>query len=349
MRVTLKIIRPSIRLLQFGYGDYSPYLSKALSTQSRSLLCSAHRSTTAQRSSSTMPQGRGQRKPPAPKKPPLTHFLCLPLVTASSKPQLEASLQSFRDDVSPNESTHTNEANTAPEGSTNASNQTATRIHPKAIRPVGVLHCTLGVMSLNEEQLNEAITLLKSIDIEHLLSTATASSPEPPNTQPTNQTDPPSSLSTPISPPPTNPKPLQIDLKSLTSMHSPQSTSILYTAPTDPSSRLHPFCLSLQSLFRAHDLLVPDSRPLKLHATLVNTIYAKGRGRGSGHGPDANAPLKFDARGLLERYEGCVWAEGVLLDRVAICEMGAKKVVGEGGEVLGEEYVEVASVALPTG
>ncbi|KAL1585608.1 hypothetical protein WHR41_05996 [Cladosporium halotolerans] len=297
-----------------------------------------------------MPRGRGPRKPPVQKKPPLTHFLCLPLVTAASKPQLEASLQSFRDDVSFNESTQTDEPSPTLEGSTNDVNQAATRIHPKAIRPVGVLHCTLGVMSLNEEQLNEAITLLKSIDVENLLSTAAAASnPEFPNTQPTDQTDPPSSLSTAISPPPTAPKPLRIDLKSLTSMHAPRSTSILYTAPADPSLRLHPFCLALQSLFRAQNLLVPDSRPLKLHATLVNTIYAKGRGRGSGHGPDANALLKFDARGLLERYEGCVWAAGVVLDRVAICEMGARKVVGEGGVVLGEEYVEVASVGLPRG
>ena len=65
-----------------------------------------------------------------------------------------------------------------------------------------------------------------------------------------------------------------------------------------------------------------------------------------------NAPLKFDARPLLEAYESFVWAEDVVLDRIAICEMGAKKKKKErvdgGGSVVGEEeeYTEVASVGL---
>jgi activating signal cointegrator complex subunit 1 len=47
----------------------------------------------------------------------------------------------------------------------------------------------------------------------------------------------------------------------------------------------------------------------------------------------------------LERYQDFVWARDVVLDRIAICEMGAKKVV-ENGEVVGEQYTEVASVSL---
>jgi activating signal cointegrator complex subunit 1 len=81
-----------------------------------------------------------------------------------------------------------------------------------------------------------------------------------------------------------------------------------------------------------------------LHATLINTIYAKGR-KSQGHGPNAKAPLKIDARALLERYQDFVWARDVVLDRIAICEMGAKKLV-ENGEVVGEQYTEVASVSL---
>ena len=81
-----------------------------------------------------------------------------------------------------------------------------------------------------------------------------------------------------------------------------------------------------------------------MHATLVNTIYAKGK-KSQGHGPNANAPLKIDARALLHKYENFVWAEDLILDRIAICEMGAKKQM-ENGEVVGEEYTEVASVPL---
>ena len=82
-----------------------------------------------------------------------------------------------------------------------------------------------------------------------------------------------------------------------------------------------------------------------MHATLVNTIYAKGD-KSQGHGRNANAPLKIDARALLDKYADFVWAKDVVLDRIAICEMGAKQRI-ENGVVVGEEYTEVASVPLP--
>lgn len=127
-------------------------------------------------------------------------------------------------------------------------------------------------------------------------------------------------------------------------MHAPEKTSIVYIEPHDPSGRLYPLCVALQDVFRRSDLLVPDDRRLKLHATIVNTIYTKGR-RSQGHGPQANAPLKIDARALLEKYRDSVWAEDVVLDRIAICEMGAKKRI-ENGVAVSEEYTEVASVPL---
>jgi len=95
-------------------------------------------------------------------------------------------------------------------------------------------------------------------------------------------------------------------------------------------------------------LLIPDDRPLKLHATVVNTIYVKGRrSRGGKGGKKSSAPLRIDATALLERYRDYVWAEDIVLDRIAICEMGAKKILDDRGDVVGEEYREVASVPLP--
>ena len=160
-------------------------------------------------------------------------------------------------------------------------------------------------------------------------------------------------------------------------MHDPQNTSILYIPPSDPTQRLYPFCLALQKIFMKEGILLPDDRDLKLHAMIVNTVYAKGRkkpalkeeGRVEGgssssgqsapeedrsqfHGPNSNVSLKFDSRPLLEAYKSFVWAEDVVLDRIAICEMGAKKKKKErvdgGGSVVGEEeeYTEVASVGL---
>jgi len=299
-----------------------------------------------------MTHPRGNRKPPATKKPPLTHFLCLPLITPVSKPQLEASIASFRQDV----------ASEQPQE--RASENGVTRIQPKAIRPVGVMHCTLGVMSLDQSRLEKAINLLRSLDITQLLTDAAYAPPgttvDPQVTpkeplakdEPSTKYERPISLHRPVSPSDgrgsrANGQPIKIELKGLVSMHDPEKTSIIYIEPRDSSERLYPLCLALQNIFNKEGILVPDDRKLKLHATLVNTIYAKGR-KSQGHGPNANAPLKIDARALLEKYVSFVWAEDVVLDRIAICEMGAKKRI-ENGEVAGEEYTEVASVPLLAG
>lgn len=238
-----------------------------------------------------------------------------------------------------------------------------TTVHPKAIRPVGALHFTLGVMSLDTEKLERATRVLRELDVQDLLRGALRESNQSEGSKPgdgdeTNIQD-----------------PLKIDLKGLQSMHAPHKTSILYTGPQDSSSRLHPFCLALQKKFKEHGFLVEDSRPLKLHATVVNTIYAKGRkmeprkmhssetkaggsqyssgansteDRSQGHGPNANAPLKIDASEILEKYADFVWAENVTIDRVSICEMGTKKILDDRDDVKGEEYLEVACVALPS-
>lgn len=319
----------------------------------------------------------GAKADNAAKKLRLTHFLCVPLVNPGSRPQLETSIQRFKDDVcSPPEYPSKPPA-----------------ITEKAIRPVGAIHLTLGVMSLSSETLTEATEMLKQIQVPDLLHEAKSKglirAPreglpvllQPDTTEPSEpRLD---SLTQPISPPPVSeaPKPITISLKSLVSMHPPHKTSILYTAPDDPSNRLHALCSILRTHFQDAGFLIEDTRSLKLHATLVNTIYAKGRkprGRGKqqgetanssaaqsgcteaeakkeiqedrseGHGPGSKAPLRINATDILERYTGYVWAENVQLDRIAICEMGAKKVLNEKGEVISEEYKEIAVLQLPT-
>lgn len=321
-------------------------------------------------------------RPTGPKKPPLTHFLCLPLVNPTSKPQLEASLAKFKDDVTsqgPGSDGEATKDAQSPEDTITAS------VHAKAIRPVGALHCTLGVMSLKQEELKAAVELLNSLNIQSLLRASSDQSSQTEEQKTDDEsTDEPSSLERPITPPAAkcSQGALTVDLKGLQSMHAPHKTSILYTAPSDASDRLYNFCLALQKVFKERGLLVEDNRELKLHATIVNTIYAKSRKRpprgkhqqrsssaayqgetssaagtepgdsndngSSGHGPNANAPLKIDATQILEKYRDYVWADNVILDRVAICEMGAKKILDDQGNVKAEEYTEVASVALPT-
>lgn len=317
-------------------------------------------------------QKGGQKAESALKKPRLTHFLCVPLINRGSRPQLETSIQSFRDDVC----------------QTTDNPFKASTITEKAIRPVGAIHLTLGVMSLDPERLVKATEALDQINVADLLYEAMElnthqaltdedDSPLQPSTVPIKPAL--ESLTRPVSPPPTSetPKPITISLKSLVSMHPPHKTSILYTAPDDPSNRLHALCSILRARFQGADFLIEDKRPLKLHATLVNTIYAKGRkprgygpqrqdripvssgdrggnaeeeqeDRSQGHGPDAKAPLIINATDILDRYADFVWAEDVELDRIAICEMGAKKVLNDMGEVVNEEYKEVAVLRLPT-
>jgi activating signal cointegrator complex subunit 1 len=308
----------------------------------------------------------GGGRPTGQKKPPLTHFLCVPLVTPESRPQLEASLKLFKDQVSP-PAPEANQAIEKAEGNDSKDGDVVLPyVHSRSIRPVGTLHCTLGVMSLDQEKLTEAISLLQSIDIHAMFKTTTEQSKgasEASFTTHDSTSGKLASLEKPITPPTLDrpDRPFKVELKGLVSMHSAKSTSILYSSPADETGRLLPFCIALQNMFKDKGFIV-DDRPLKLHATIVNTIYVKGRKgqskgnawasnqepKAQGHGPNANAPLKIDATPILEKYEDFVWAKDVMLDRVAICEMGAKKILDETGNVRDEEYTEVANFALPT-
>jgi activating signal cointegrator complex subunit 1 len=300
---------------------------------------------------------------PSSRRPNLTHFLCLPLITPESTPQFQQSVAAFRRAV-----TVSNEdGETAPQDATVAS-----RIHPEAIRPVGSLHLTLGVMALDGNGLEAAVNVLEGVNVAAMLEDAQAAASAG-TTSINAQIERPASSTQPLSPEePDAPVPLTLDFKGLTSMHDPTQTSILYLAPHDPSNRLYHFCLALQQHFQTAGLLVQDDRALRLHATVVNTVYAKSRntkparrevgdgdsssrpgeagleGRTIRHGPHANASLKIDATEVLEHFKDFVWAERVTLDRIAICEMGAKKVVDEAGSVVNEAYTEVATAPLPT-
>lgn len=345
--------------------------------------------------------------PQRPKRPPLTHFLCVPLVNESSRPQLERSLAHFREDIAKSGSSAESETNPEdtegvtrdlaalkrPEGQSNVHDRTASRIPcipESAVRPVGALHLTIGVMSLTTpEKIEAAFELLNEMNIVSAVSERSEqseSNPEP-KQEATTELNAPSgllskavhTLKRAVSPPPLSHERedspgegafhgndeqassgtaqavsqgerglnITVSLRSLLSMHPAKKTSILYAAPDDPSSLLLPLCKHLQSRFTDADLLVKDDRPLKLHATVLNTIYAKrSPGGGSGHGRNAKAPVRIDATALLEQYHDFVWAEEIRLEKIAICKMGAKKILDANGRVVHEAYEEVASLPL---
>jgi activating signal cointegrator complex subunit 1 len=259
----------------------------------------------------------------------LTHFLCIPLVTRSSRPQLARTLASFRDDVTGGTALPV----TVPEG---------------AVRPVGTLHITLGVMSLGDEaRLVRATEVLGGLKLGKILEgvrkqrrarmasvlaaiSGGSEDAEVEGGQKGKEGRAPT---------------VEIAVRGLHSMQPRAAeAAVLYAAPVDEEGLLQGFCEEIRRVFVEEELVVEDGRPLLLHATILNTVYAKGRNtqRSRKGGGRNNSRLTIDARPILERYDDHVWAEGIALERVAICKMGAKAV--EGGEEGDEEYEVLAEV-----
>ena len=231
-----------------------------------------------------------------PPKPSPTHFLCVPLVTSASRPQLVQSLGSFLADVS---------------------SPASFGVPEDAVRPVGTLHLTLGVFSLPQsESLERAKELLRSLKPREMLAAA---------------------AKTETAAPP----PLSITLRGLLSMQAPSKAAVLYAAPVDPLGTLQGFCEKLRAAFQEAELMVEDNRPLLLHATILNTVYVKGRRKNVRRGER----LTIDARGILDRYEDQVWMEDIPVEKIAICRMGAKKVEVD-GIVVDEQYVVEEEIPL---
>ncbi|KAK0635002.1 kinase A anchor protein, partial [Bombardia bombarda] len=238
-----------------------------------------------------------------PKPPPPTHFLCIPLITPTSRPQLLQTLGAFRADIA------------SPLSSFGG-------VPEDAIRPLGTLHLTLGIMSFprnNNEGLDRAVGLLRSLRPREMLADVEEEG------EGNSGSD------------------LVITLQGLESMQAPAKAAVLYASPTDRLGTLQAFCERLRLAFREAELIVEESRPLLLHATILNTIYVKGgggkKGGGGAGGKKKRERLTIDARGILDRYEDQVWMEGVKMEKIAICKMGAKKVEVNG--VVEDEVYEV--------
>ncbi|KAK6340088.1 hypothetical protein TWF730_001861 [Orbilia blumenaviensis] len=245
-----------------------------------------------------------------PKHQPPTHFLCIPLhgTYYQTLPPPYASLKTALKQFTIDE--------TAPEAELSGSDEKSI-IPPDAFRPFDTLHLTLGVMTLSsKDEIQNAISTLESLDLSQFLPSPGANGDNK----------------------------LYIDLKGLEPMLNSKSKitgcRVLMVPPKDASSsppgRLLQFCEALRSHFLEKGILTAQDWPLKLHATVVNTVYCKRikvglEGRNSGkrdRNQRANrAPerVEFDATDVLERYKDHVWAEGLEVDRVQICKMGAKK------------------------
>ncbi|KAL3464114.1 hypothetical protein BJX64DRAFT_286803 [Aspergillus heterothallicus] len=288
------------------------------------------------------------------KRPPLTHFLCLPLVNALSLPQLESSLATFKASIP-----------YAP-GRTDLPEQQRRHQQPRplipdeAIRPVGTLHLTLGVMSLpTPERLDEALEFFRSLDLSQMLRAAGAVAGITMQRRLPSVTDMKGSSSdgtigvdVPAIPSidersqdeSVTPDPFTISLESLHALPRARSATILHAAPVDHSSRLYPFCEALREKFEEAGFMQKEykkgsttkPRPLLLHATIANTIYIRGRKRNAGgHKKDRRASqYTFDARDVVSHYRNFYLNdEGTILRSSGIVAQDQLGIVDEGTDM----------------
>jgi activating signal cointegrator complex subunit 1 len=182
--------------------------------------------------------------------PQLTHFLCLPLVDERSRPQLEAGLHRLKEEL-----------------------EQSGLVPLKAVRPVGTLHLTLGVMSLDADALQNATQYLQDFHLQNLLRDISARIVAEKAAEQGTVAE---NLNAAAFP---NMQALSIDLNGLQPMQKPSQTSILFAEPRDGEDRLYTFSSELREQFAKAGFLVEDKRALKLHATIVNTVYARPKGR----------------------------------------------------------------------
>lgn len=246
-----------------------------------------------------------------PQGPQLTHFLCIPLVTSTSRPQLSTSLASFKDDV------------------TGPKDLGGFELSAEAVRPVGTLHLTLGMMSFpNDDGLGKAVAMLESLKPRGIL----AAIKKPVLSEAANQAAESSTSQ------------FLITLQGLNSMQKPDRATVLYAPPLDQEGALQEFGEKIKATFKDAGLLVPDKRPLLLHATIVNTIYVRGNKHGS-KSKNWDRNVIRDAQAMLDRYEDQVWMRDMPLEKIAICRMRAKP-VEEAGVVVDAAYEVEAEIAL---
>lgn len=192
-------------------------------------------------------QHRNQR---SAKRPPLTHFLCLPLVNSTSLPQLEESLAAFKAAYPP---APVSAFSSGRDQYTPEQNVSLGAIPEGALRPLGTLHLTLGVMSLpTKETLEEAMNFFRSLDLAalmheaervaiHLRQKRSGRTASVETTHRTNQ-------------------PLSISLESLHALPRAKAATVLHASPVDPTGRLYPFCVMLRDKFLEAGFMQPEAR-----------------------------------------------------------------------------------------
>lgn len=193
-----------------------------------------------------------------------------------------------------------------------------------AVRPLGTLHLTLGVMSLNNDGVEKAVHILRSLKLKEVLAESRLAKSNKTSAAALAM----SGGSIDGSQLSQSNGSLSLTLRGLHSMQPAAKATVLYAPPSDPAGILYDFCKLLQKPFQDSGLMIDENRPLLLHATIINTIYVKNSGGSGGARGKRREKLTIDARDVLSRYDDYTWAEDMPVTRVALCKMGAKPIEG---------------------
>lgn len=268
----------------------------------------------------------------------LTHFLCIPIMTTHSKPQLEQSLHQFRNDPSTSE------------------------ISSDAYRPLQTLHIPIKALSLpTGGRERAACHLLRGIDIDGLLRRTTKGPPkakrrvrkvqqEPLSINPWSRRS-----RTPTSSTKPRPPSLAITLSGVHSKSTPEwgtLNRVLHTLCTDSTSRLGPFLDEIRQSFDDAGFDIARLTQTKSeHVTLLKNVHAfKGPRQiipdHAQAGKFRRAPARlFETKDITQKFENFVFAENIKLERLSLCRLGLGKKLARFGKET--QLSEVCSVPLP--
>lgn len=243
----------------------------------------------------------------------LTHFLCIPITTPQSRPQLQKTLHQFSKDPC------------------------TSRIPSGAYRPLQTLHIPIRTLSLQtQDRIEAACHHLRSLDIDGLLRR-------------TSETTPGTSLTITLSGVYSKPllaqEGLYPDRGSLDWR--------LKTSCADSTSRLRPFLDEIRRCFDVSGFQIPGARPRNPDylVILLSTMHAWSRSRKLVR--DSEEPYKlraadpplFETKDITKKFENFVFAESLRLERLSLCELGlTKRIQKMGAEA---QLLEVCSVPLP--
>ena len=264
----------------------------------------------------------------------LTHFICIPLTTSSSRPLLQRSLGVLRESPA------------------------SASVPSEAFLPLGMLQLSLKIpMSLSTpSRFADAKKLLESLDLNSLTRELLKPSHRERSIS-EQHLELEKSLSLPPEVDSTQSLPLHVTLSSLVASPSITADNRVFSLVAqchDPTYGFRHLCNNLAIIFAAAGLfkqstlsssIRTDLKENKVRPPAVTLIKARTRGivpSRTHPGYFKTYKLGIDPRDLTRTFKDFVWAENIRLERLSICPLGLHKQLQRGLD----ELPEACSVPL---